>query len=158
MSIDAAPADGVLDDIPHGELVELSARFAHAFLRYLDTSLSDGVTYPGLRLLQALHCNGPAKMVTLAEGLGLSARNMTALADALEAEGLVRRTAHPTDRRAILLELTPTGLAAADESLAPRLAALGRLFDELSPAARAGLAKALTTLVAAIEPPTCPDC
>ena len=38
-----------------------------------------------------------------------------------------------------MLELTDDGLAAADESLVPRLAEISRLFDELSPTARTAL-------------------
>ena len=90
-------------------------------------------------------------MKTLADGLGLSARNLTAVADSLEGEGLVRRVAHPTDRRSSLLELTHNGQAAADESLAPRLIEISRLFDELSPTARNHLRSTLATLVAAME-------
>ena len=147
-----AKVDHGVADIPHRELVELSARFAHAFRRWLDAKGGDdGLTYPGLRVLESLHCEGPAKMKALADGLGLSARNMTTVADALETDGLVRRVAHPSDRRATLLELTPTGMAAADESLAPRLAEISRLFDELSPTARHNLRNALATLVAAME-------
>jgi DNA-binding MarR family transcriptional regulator len=138
-------------DIPHRELVELSAKFAQAFRRWLDASCPDGLTYPGLRVLESLHCEGPAKMKALADNLGLSARNMTSVADALEHDGLVRRAAHPTDRRATLLELTATGTAAADESLAPRLAEISQLFDELSPTARTNLRHALATLVTAME-------
>ena len=123
------PADAVLD-IPHRELVELAARFSHAFRRWVDTGNPDG--------------------------LNLSARNLTSAADSLEADGLVRRVAHPTDRRATLLELTPTGEAEADESLGPRLAQISGLFDELSPAVRATLRAALATLVAAMESETGP--
>jgi DNA-binding MarR family transcriptional regulator len=90
-------------------------------------------------------------MKTLADGLGLSARNMTAVADSLEDEGLLRRVAHPTDRRATLLELTDQGTVAADESLVPRLAEISRLFDELSPTAQVTLRGILTTLVEAME-------
>ena len=142
-------------EAPHGELVELSARFARAFLRWLDTCTGDGLTYPGLRVLEALHCQGPAKMRTLADRLGLSARNMTTLADGLEAEGLARRVAHPEDRRATLLELTPAGLAEAEGSLAPRLAAISRVFDDLGPAARDALRDALATLVVRLDAPAC---
>jgi DNA-binding MarR family transcriptional regulator len=145
-------AQGVLDvDICHRELVELSARFASAFARWLDGSGPDGLRYPSLRVLESLHCDGPAKMKTLADGLGLSARNLTNVADSLENDGLVRRVTHPTDRRATLLELTQAGRAAADESLAPRLAEISRLFDELSPTARQNLRNALATLVAAMN-------
>jgi DNA-binding MarR family transcriptional regulator len=148
--VDRSAEDDVLD-VPHRELVELSARFAHAFLRWLDASADDGLTYPRLRVLEALHCKGPSKMKTLADGLGLSARNLTTVADSLEAEQLIRRVAHPTDRRATLLELTAAGIDAADESLGPRLSGIGRLFDELSPSARARLAKDLAALVTAME-------
>ena len=145
------PSDEAVIDIPHRELVELSARFSNAFRRWLDSGTSDGLTYSRLRVLEVLHCQGPAKMKTLADGLGLSARNLTTVADSLEADGLLSRVAHPTDRRATLLELTPTGMAEADEALGPRLAEISRLFDELSPTARTALAGALTTLVTAME-------
>ena len=146
----SATADPALDT-PYRELLELSANFSQAFLRWLDGSNSGGLSFPRLRVLELLHCRGPAMMKTLADTIGLSARNLTAVADSLEGEGLLRRVAHPTDRRATVLELTPAGLRAADEALAPRLAEIGRLFDELSPTARAGLKHSLTTLVDAME-------
>jgi len=138
-------------DIPHRDLVELSARFAGAFRRWLDAGGPDGLRYPSLRVLETLHCDGPSKMRTLADNLGLSARNLTTVADSLENDGLVRRVAHPTDRRVTLLELTPAGAAAADESLNPRLVEISRLFDELSPAEQRSLHRSLATLVAAME-------
>jgi DNA-binding MarR family transcriptional regulator len=149
-------ASDAVADIDDRELVELSVRFAHSFLRFLDGSGSDGLSYPRLRLLEALHCQGSAKMKTLADGLGLSARNLTAIADSLECEGLLRRVAHPTDRRATLLELTPAGFAAADAALAPRLAEITRVFGELSSSQRDGLRSALTTLVEATATNRCP--
>ncbi|MFV0306386.1 MAG: MarR family winged helix-turn-helix transcriptional regulator [Desertimonas sp.] len=135
----------------HRDLVELSTRFAHAFARWLDAGSDDGLTYPRLGVLEVLHCRGPQKMKDLADLLGLSARNLTTAADALEADGLVRRSANPCDRRSTLLELTPTGQAAADESLEPRLSRIGRLFDRLSPTARADLRRSLRVLVAAMD-------
>jgi DNA-binding MarR family transcriptional regulator len=133
--------------VPHRDLVELSARFSQAFLRWLDESPGGGLTYPRLRILESLHCQGPEKMRSLADAIGLSARNMTALADSLEADGLVRRTPHPTDRRITLLELTDEGMAAAGESLTPRLVAVSSVFDDLSPTERERLRAALEKLV-----------
>jgi DNA-binding MarR family transcriptional regulator len=138
-------------DIPHRELVDLSVRFAKLFRRWLDGTEPDGLRYPNLRVLESLHCEGPVKMKTLADNLGLSARNLTTVADSLEDDGLVRRLPHPTDRRATLLELTPAGEAAAAESLAPRRAEISRLFDELSPDAQQSLHEGLATLVEAME-------
>ena len=137
--------------VEHRELVELAARFSNTFRRFIDSGNPDGLTFSRLRVLETLHCQGPAKMKTLADALDLSARNLTTVADSLEAEGLVRRVAHPTDRRATLLELTPSGEAEAGDRLGPRLARISALFDELSPSARASLRHALTTLVQAME-------
>jgi DNA-binding MarR family transcriptional regulator len=147
----------VAADVDDRELVELSVRFAHSFLRFLDGSGSDGLSYPRLCLLEALHCQGPTKMKTLADRVGLSARNLTAMADSLECEGLVRRVAHPTDRRATLLELTCEGQAAAEASLTPRLAEISRVFGEQSPSARCELRSALTTLTEATAADRCPS-
>ncbi len=161
MSFDVAAVphsnDDASLDLPHRELMELSARFSRCFLRWLDSRTPGGFTYPRLRVLEALHCQGPAKMKTLADALGLSARNLTAVADSLESDGLLRRVAHPSDRRATLLELTAEGQLAADKSLVPRLVEISGLFDELSPTERSTLRATLTTLVGAMESKPCDE-
>ncbi|MEY2583068.1 MAG: hypothetical protein QOE09_2917 [Ilumatobacteraceae bacterium] len=96
-------------------------------------------------------------MKSLADALGLSARNLTAVADSLESDGLLRRVAHPSDRRATLLELTDDGQLAADQSLVPRLVEISQLFEELSPTARNTLRSTLATLVHAMESEPCPE-
>jgi DNA-binding MarR family transcriptional regulator len=45
----------------------------------------------------------------LAAGLGLTTGTVTALTDRLVDSGLLSRAAHPTDRRSLILELTPSG-------------------------------------------------
>ena len=132
---------------PRRELVELTAGFASAYLRWLGAATGDGLSFPRLRLLELLHCQGPQMMRALADDLGVTPRNMTALVDALEPEHLVRRVAHPTDRRATLIELTNQGCDAAEKSLEPRLIAIGELFDDLSPTDQTRLATILSTLL-----------
>ena len=155
MAVDVETTPQTATEIPHRELLEMTSRFAHGFLKWVDARPEGGLTYPRLRVLEALHCQGPAKMKTLADTLGLTARNMTAVADSLESEGLLRRVDHPSDRRVTLLELTDAGLAAADQSLVPRLAGISRLFDELSPTARQELRGTLTALVVAMDSSPC---
>ena len=61
---------------------------------------------------QVLWILGDAERMTqreLAAELKVTPRNVTALVDALEGTGFVRRTAHPTDRRATVVVLTPKG-------------------------------------------------
>lgn len=45
----------------------------------------------------------------LADALKVTPRNVTTLIDGLEKTGFVKRCDHPNDRRAVLLELTPSG-------------------------------------------------
>jgi len=51
----------------------------------------------------------PMSMGELAVALGIDRPNATVLVDDLEAQGLVRRRPHPTDRRAKLVEATHKG-------------------------------------------------
>jgi DNA-binding MarR family transcriptional regulator len=133
------------------ELVQETADFARAYLRWMDASDCERMSYPRLRLLEQLHCVGPDRMGALGDELGLTPRNMTALVDALEQEGLVARRAHPSDRRAVLVELTEAGLRTAEELLEPRIKELTALFDTLEPAERERFLAAVRTLLDALR-------
>lgn len=146
-----------MSDDPNRELLESASAFTQGFGRWVGSTDCDGLTYPRMRILEALHCQGPSKLKSLADLVGMSARNLTVIADGLEADGLARRVNHPTDRRITLLELTPKGLAAADESLAPRLAHLGQVFDGLTPAERGQLDALLRAVVTRINTLACGD-
>lgn len=67
-----------------------------------------GLTTARVHLLWMLQHAGPSTQQTLASLCEVSPRNITGLVDALEATGHVRRTPHPSDRRAVLVELTDT--------------------------------------------------
>src|SRR5216683_1439033 len=112
-------------------LVAQTARFTAAFLRWTDAHACDGLTYQRMRLLEALHCGGPAIMRALGHQLGVTPRNMTAMVDALEEAHLVARRPHPTDRRATLVELSPAGVEEAERALGSRLDAMADLFEGL---------------------------
>jgi DNA-binding MarR family transcriptional regulator len=135
-------------------LVAQTARFAGTFLRWADTLASPGLTYPRLRLLDALHCGGPVIMRELADKLGISARNMTSMVDALEEARLVERRPHPTDRRATLIQLTSGGLGAAQTALQPELDAMAQLFQDFSPEDEERFLAILSRLSDAMR---CPD-
>jgi DNA-binding MarR family transcriptional regulator len=47
--------------------------------------------------------------IEIVNAMQVTSPNVTYLIDALEKEGLVARTPHPTDRRVTYVELTPTG-------------------------------------------------
>jgi DNA-binding MarR family transcriptional regulator len=147
-----SPSEIDAEPVSCRRLVDVAAAFASGYQRWLESSTpSSELSFPRLRLLELLHCRGPQMMRVLADDLGLTPRNMTALVDGLEAEGLVRRVAHPSDRRATLVESTPAGVAAAERTLVPKLNAIGELFDELSPAEQDQLSGLLTVLVEALR-------
>jgi len=140
-------------------LVALSARFARAFPRWMDSHACDGLSYPRLGVIETLATRGPTMMRDLAAHLDLSARNMTAVVDSLEEGGLVLRRPHPTDRRATLVELTPDGATSAVSALGPVFDAMGRVFDGFTRAEEDALHAALARLLGTIRagcdrPPT----
>ena len=151
----AAPDAVSLDGLPEAErrrtLVAETARFTSAFLRWMEGRACGGLTYARLRLLQALHCGGPAIMRDLGVQLGVSPRNMTAMVDALEDAQLVVRRPHPTDRRATLVELSLDGAREAEQALEPRLDAMAELFEGFSAAEQQAFADALARLGRAMQ-------
>jgi DNA-binding MarR family transcriptional regulator len=86
-----------------------------------------GMSYARGRVVAALHASGPVLMRALAEAVGVNPRTITGLVDALEADGWVERRAHPSDRRATIVALTP----AADTAFARLLEAYRWLARDL---------------------------
>ncbi len=57
---------------------------------------------------------GPSTQQAIAGALRMSARNVSAMVDVLESHGYVIRTPHPTDRRAVIVTLSPTAAELMD--------------------------------------------
>jgi DNA-binding MarR family transcriptional regulator len=67
-------------------------------------------TLPRFDLMAQLERNPQGlTMGELSQRLMVTGGNITGITDQLEAEGLVRRAEHPTDRRAYAVRLTPAG-------------------------------------------------
>jgi DNA-binding MarR family transcriptional regulator len=132
-------------------LVGQVARFTASFLRWMEGRACGGMNYARLRLLQSLHCGGPAIMRDLGAQLETTPRNMTAMIDALEEARLVVRRPHPTDRRATLIELSPEGAREAAQEIGPRLDAMSEIFAGLSSAEREQFSAILTKLMLAMR-------
>jgi DNA-binding MarR family transcriptional regulator len=68
------------------------------------------ITLPRFDLLAQLERSPEGlSMRELSQRLMVTGGNVTGITDQLEAEGLVQREAHPTDRRSYTVKLTPTG-------------------------------------------------
>jgi DNA-binding MarR family transcriptional regulator len=133
-------------------LVDAFGRFMPVFRRWLELKYDKGtMSYARLKLMGMLHVKGPMIMSELGSRLDVSARNITKLVDALEHEGLVRRVAHCTDRRATVIETTPEGSKVGEQVWGDHRRAMATLFDELSEGDRADLLRTVTRLHAVLE-------
>ncbi|MET8868838.1 MarR family transcriptional regulator [Nonomuraea sp. NPDC004580] len=74
-----------------------------------------GLTAPQATALREM--TGPMTMRELAERMSCEPSNATFIVDRLEKQGLIERRAHPTDRRAKHLVLTPEGHAQRERLL-----------------------------------------
>ena len=128
-------------------LVDEFAAFGPAYMKWVRSRMQEpGVSYARMRLLGALHCGGPKIMSGISDELGVTRRNITALVDALEEEGLVKRLPHPTDRRATVIELTDEGAHTMDTLYDKHRGAVAELFVGLSEEDRRELVRLLGLL------------
>jgi DNA-binding MarR family transcriptional regulator len=133
-------------------LVDEFAAFGPCYMKWVRSRLGDcGVTYPRMRLLGTLHCNGSQIMSNISDELGVTRRNVTALVDALEEEGLVRRMPHPNDRRATIIELTEKGAETTGNTYNDHRAGVAELFVSLSEDEQQRLIRVLGTLREALR-------
>jgi len=73
-------------------------------LRPLNVSAAGGL------VLGQLRDHGPMSPSELGDRLIVTRATVTGLLDSLERRGFVRRSAHPIDRRSLVVEITPLGL------------------------------------------------
>jgi len=121
-----------------------------AVLRRGDTSrlpaTAGDLTLAQLSILLTLLDQGPIRMTELAAHERVRTPTTTVAIRRLEKLGLVKRSRDPSDLRAVLVDITPKGLAQHRESLAARQAQLAALLGKLSPEDLETLTKALAPL------------
>ncbi|MFE6552245.1 MarR family winged helix-turn-helix transcriptional regulator [Streptomyces sp. NPDC057746] len=106
-----------------------------------------GLSIIQLRLLGVLRDRTPG-MQELARHLGLDKSSMTGLVDRAERRDLVRRTASPHDRRAVLVALTPQGHELVRQGAAEADRRIRALAAHLTDAQRSQLSRLASALVA----------
>lgn len=103
-------------------------------------------------VLDTLEQRGPTHQQELAEALGRSKAQMTAIIDALASRGLVRRERHETDRRFISVYLTEAGRVLLGEASPARTDAVVSLMRELSGEQKTRLTRLCRRLLRALDP------
>jgi DNA-binding MarR family transcriptional regulator len=141
--VETAPQTGELAEDLHRVLSRL-----FAVLRRGDTSrvATGDLTLAQLSILFTLLDQGPIRMTELAAHERVRTPTTTVAIRRLEKLGLVERSRDPSDLRAVLVDITPRGLAVHRESLANRRAALSAMLSQLSQTDLCTLAKALVPL------------
>jgi DNA-binding MarR family transcriptional regulator len=127
--------------------------------RHLDLARRGAFAAHGLEpwefdVLSALRRQGPPFQLTpgaLIRATLVTSGTMTNRIDRLESTGLVRREPDPTDKRGVLVTLTPAGAERADAALADLLVRERDLLGELGPAELGQLAGLLRTLLAPFD-------
>jgi len=87
----------------------------------------------------------------IAERLLVSSASMTSLVDTLERRGLVERRPHPTDRRKVLIALTPDAHRIVDQQLPAIHAVIAKAISTLAESDREHLLTSLTTIRAQVS-------
>jgi len=109
---------------------------------------ADGVTTTRARMLIEVAQTGPARLSVVAAAVGIAQGTASELTEALVREELVSRRPDPSDRRAVLLEVTEQGRDHAERWGAAYASAADALFGGLGDEQRA----TFLTLLKALEP------
>lgn len=139
-------ADEIDDGV--GALQEATRVLAGVALRSVDV-LQGAVSLPQLRVLAVLADLGQARSARVAAALGLEPSTITRLVDRLVDAGHVTRTMDPSNRSAVILELTASGHRLVADVAAWRQAELRRILLRLEPDDRATLTATVRRLVQA---------
>jgi MarR family transcriptional regulator, organic hydroperoxide resistance regulator len=111
----------------------------------------EGLTLPQYHLLEALRDADELTVGVLAEAAGVAPPTATRMLDCLMRDGYVTRRHSESDRRSVLISLTPSGRDAVDAAHERVNAWRRRVFEALEPDEREQAAALLTRLSRAME-------
>ncbi|HJT03130.1 MAG TPA: MarR family transcriptional regulator [Pseudonocardiaceae bacterium] len=125
------------------EAVMLATRVLVAVTAQSVASVEDQVTLPQLRVLVMIASRGPQNLASVAQALGVHPSNATRRCDRLVDAGLIHRSDDPTDRRNLVLQLTPSGWELVEQMVERRRAALENVLAKMPATLRGDLVPAL---------------
>lgn len=111
-----------------------------------------GLSASQFGVLDTIATRGAVHQQELAEALDRSKAQMTAIIDALESRGLVRRERHAIDRRFITVHLTPEGHGVLADATPARTAAIVGLMSALTGQQRGRLSRLCRRLLRVLDP------
>ncbi|MET7277838.1 MarR family transcriptional regulator [Kribbella sp. NPDC005582] len=138
--------DDLLDVLPR--LTQLSAAISRGQLAQRATDATGlNLDRPGMTILVTLaNAGGPLRIGEIADRMQVAGPHITRQVQALEQRGLVQRVTDPHDKRASLIEPTPTGAEAATTYLTTVLGFFREVVAEWPAQDRADLGRLLGKL------------
>ena len=114
--------------------------------RLRPTKAGAGYTPTEISVLETVAKRGPIRLSDLASLEGMNPTMLSRVARKLEAPGLIRRHPHPVDRRAALLDITPSGRRLFEKVRSERTDQLSLELEALDPEERRLVIDALPVL------------
>ncbi|MDX3577499.1 MULTISPECIES: MarR family transcriptional regulator [unclassified Streptomyces] len=102
-------------------------------------------------LLNRLDNEGPMGVKALAASMGIDSSTVTRQVAPLVDTGLVKRTSHPEDGRAVVLQLSPRGASRLEEVRSSRRQLMAELTDDWAPEEREAFCALLTRFNTALS-------
>nr|WP_229924571.1 MarR family transcriptional regulator [Streptomyces sulfonofaciens] len=151
MSMDMTTAGdtGLLDSLQHQ--VAVFARRAEQTRLGGVGQVRNSMDRAAYLLLNRLDNEGPMGVKALAASMGIDSSTVTRQVAPLVDTGLVKRTSHPEDGRAVVLELSPRGHARLDEVRSSRRELMAQLTGDWEPDERRQFCALLTRFNTALS-------
>jgi DNA-binding MarR family transcriptional regulator len=130
---------------------EIRGTLAVLYRRIRQTKQIGDLTLPESSALSRLQHGGPATAATLAKLEQISPQSIGVTVAALEAKGLIQRSADPADGRRVILSLTSAGDATVQARRSARDQQFTRALSALSADERAQLLQVIPLLQRLVE-------
>lgn len=117
----------------NGFLVDIWGRINKIEERALAAGLEDDVSITEIHIIEKIGDKPGCRMSEIARAIGVTLATLTVACDKLESKDLITRTRDSRDKRVVLVELTPKGVAA--------YAFHKRFHDRMVSAALAGMSE-----------------
>jgi DNA-binding MarR family transcriptional regulator len=140
---------GVLDSLQHQ--VALFARRAEQTRLGGLGQARNSMDRAAYLLLNRLDQDGPMGVKALACGMGIDSSTVTRQVAPLVDSGLVKRTSHPEDGRAVILQLSPRGKARLEEVRSSRRSLMAQATQEWTQEERDAFCDLLTRFNSALS-------
>lgn len=142
MDVPTAGDTGLLDTLQH-EVAVFARRAEQTRLGGVG-QVRNSMDRAAYLLLNRLDKEGPMGVKALAASMGIDSSTVTRQVAPLVDTGLVKRTSHPEDGRAVVLQLSPRGLSRLEEVRSSRRQLMAELTQDWQPEEREVFCSLLT--------------